>query len=240
LADSFRLTYISETPVNWCAGLGTVLANEEVTAEGRSVRGNFPVFTRRLRQWNMRITAYADRLIDDLDRVDWPESIRAMQRNWIGRSHGAQVTFPVAGLAGRAEASFDVFTTRADTLFGATFCVLSPEHALLSDPTALPEAWPEGAEDAWSGGEESPRAAVSACPARGAGPGRGRAAPRTPGPGWRGARAPRSPPAGPGRPRSARTSAPPRTARRPGCSPGCGRRTRWTAASCPCSPRTTC
>src|SRR5699024_11068160 len=81
----------------------------------------------------------------------WPESIRAMQRNWIGRSHGAQVTFPVAGFAGRAEASFDVFTTRADTLFGATFCVLSPEHALLSDPTALPEAWPEGTEDAWTG-----------------------------------------------------------------------------------------
>ena len=168
LADCFRLTYISETPVNWCPGLGTVLANEEVTAEGRSERGNFPVFTRRLRQWNMRITAYADRLIDDLERVDWPESIRAMQRNWIGRSHGAQVTFPVAGLAGRDEASFDVFTTRADTLFGATFCVLSPEHALLSDTAALPEAWPEGTEAAWTGGAQSPRAAVSAYRARAA------------------------------------------------------------------------
>src|SRR5699024_8386127 len=88
LADGYRLAYSSETPVNWCPGLGTVLANEEVAAEGRSERGNFPVFKRRLRQWDMRITAYADRLIDDLDRVDWPESIRSMQRNWIGRSHG--------------------------------------------------------------------------------------------------------------------------------------------------------
>ena len=165
LADAFRLTYISETPVNWCPGLGTVLANEEVTAEGRSERGNFPVFTRRLRQWNMRITAYADRLIDDLDRVDWPESIRAMQRNWIGRSEGAQITFPIAG----TEHSFDVFTTRADTLFGATFTALSPEHDLLSDPSRLPEAWPEGTKDAWTGGAASPRAAVAAYQARAAG-----------------------------------------------------------------------
>src|SRR5699024_8080695 len=208
LADSFRLTYISETPVNWCPGLGTVLANEEVTAEGRSERGNFPVFTRRLRQWNMRITAYADRLIDDLDRVDWPESIRAMQRYWIGRSLGALVAFPVAGLVGRAEASFDVFTTRADTLLGR--------------PSACS------------------RGSMLCCPTPRRCPRRGPRAPRTPGPGVRRARAPRSPPTGPGRPRSARTSAPPRTARRPGCSPGCGRRTRWTAASCPCSPRTTC
>ena len=165
LADAFRLTYISETPVNWCPGLGTVLANEEVTAEGRSERGNFPVFTRRLRQWNMRITAYADRLIDDLDRVDWPESIRAMQRNWIGRSEGAQITFPIAG----TEHSFDVFTTRADTLFGATFTALSPEHDLLSDPSRLSEAWPEGTKDAWTGGAASPRAAVAAYQARAAG-----------------------------------------------------------------------
>jgi leucyl-tRNA synthetase len=162
LADSFRLAYISETPVNWCPGLGTVLANEEVTAEGRSERGNFPVFTRRLRQWNMRITAYGDRLVDDLDRMDWPESIRTMQRNWIGRSHGAQITFPVTGLAGRSDAAFDVFTTRADTLFGATFCVLSPEHALLTDVSALPEAWPEGTQEAWTGGAASPREAVTA------------------------------------------------------------------------------
>ncbi|AXK44792.1 leucine--tRNA ligase [Brachybacterium saurashtrense] len=168
LADSFRLAYISETPVNWCPGLGTVLANEEVTAEGRSERGNFPVFTRRLRQWNMRITAYGDRLIDDLDRVDWPESIRAMQRNWIGRSHGAEITFPVSGLSDGSDAAFDVFTTRADTLFGATFCVLSPEHSLLADASALPEAWPEGTKEAWTGGAASPREAVTAYQARAA------------------------------------------------------------------------
>ncbi|HEV2089247.1 MAG TPA: class I tRNA ligase family protein, partial [Cryptosporangiaceae bacterium] len=89
VVDDHRLAYVSEAPVNWCPGLGTVLANEEVTAEGRSERGNFPVFKRSLRQWKMRITAYADRLIDDLDTVDWPESIKLMQRNWIGRSEGA-------------------------------------------------------------------------------------------------------------------------------------------------------
>ncbi|APX31489.1 leucine--tRNA ligase [Brachybacterium sp. P6-10-X1] len=177
LAHAFRLAYISETPVNWCPGLGTVLANEEVTADGRSERGNFPVFRSRLRQWNMRITAYGDRLIDDLERVAWPESIRTMQRNWIGRSHGAQITFEVLGLAGsgRADdaqstpgaevpgtAGFDVFTTRADTLFGATFCVLSPEHALLSDPSALPAQWPEGTREAWTGGAATPHEAVEA------------------------------------------------------------------------------
>ncbi|MGP9537483.1 leucine--tRNA ligase [Brachybacterium sp. AOP43-C2-M15] len=164
LAHAFRLAYISETPVNWCPGLGTVLANEEVTAEGRSERGNFPVFTSRLRQWNMRITAYGDRLLDDLERVDWPESIRTMQRNWIGRSHGAQVTFAVVG----EDASFDVFTTRSDTLFGATFTVLSPEHALLVDPSVLPAAWPEGTKEAWTGGAASPREAVAAYQARAA------------------------------------------------------------------------
>ena len=93
LIDSHRLAYVDESPVNWCPGLGTVLANEEVTADGRSERGNFPVFTRNLRQWKMRITAYSDRLIDDLERIDWPESVKNMQRNWIGRSHGARVGF---------------------------------------------------------------------------------------------------------------------------------------------------
>ena len=88
LIDSHRLAYISEAPVNWCPGLGTVLANEEVTADGRSDRGNFPVFRRNLKQWMMRITAYADRLVADLDRLDWPDSVKAMQRNWIGRSRG--------------------------------------------------------------------------------------------------------------------------------------------------------
>ena len=96
ILDAQRLAYTSEAPVNWCPGLGTVLSNEEVTNEGRSERGNFPVFKRNLRQWMMRITAYADRLADDLDRVDWPEKVRVMQRNWIGRSSGARVAFPIA------------------------------------------------------------------------------------------------------------------------------------------------
>lgn len=120
--DSHRLAYLTDAPVNWCPGLGTILANEEVTAEGRSDIGNYPVFKRNMRQWMMRITAYADRLLDDLDRLDWPEPIKMMQRNWIGRSDGARVSF--ASPAGPLE----VFTTRPDTLFGATFMVLSPEH----------------------------------------------------------------------------------------------------------------
>ena len=118
LIDDHRLAYVAETPVNWCPGLGTVVANEEVTADGRSDRGNFPVFKRNMRQWNMRITAYAQRLIDDLDLVDWPEPVKLMQRNWIGRSEGALVRFSSA--AGPIE----VFTTRPDTLFGATYMVL--------------------------------------------------------------------------------------------------------------------
>ncbi|MFQ7931736.1 MAG: class I tRNA ligase family protein, partial [Pauljensenia sp.] len=89
VVDSYRLAYVSEAPVNWCPGLGTVLANEEVTADGRSERGNFPVFKRNLRQWMMRITAYGKRLADDLDTINWPEKVRTMQRNWIGRSEGA-------------------------------------------------------------------------------------------------------------------------------------------------------
>ena len=97
--DEHRLAYVSEAPVNWCPGLGTVVANEEVTADGRSDRGNFPVFKRNMRQWMMRITAYADRLIDDLDLLDWTDSIKAMQRNWIGRSDGARVHFAIAGRA---------------------------------------------------------------------------------------------------------------------------------------------
>lgn len=127
--DSHRLAYLTDAPVNWCPGLGTILANEEVTADGRSDIGNYPVFKRNMRQWMMRITAYADRLIDDLDRLDWPEPIKLMQRNWIGRSEGARVTF--ASPAGPLE----VFTTRPDTLFGATFMVLSPEHPLVASLT---------------------------------------------------------------------------------------------------------
>ena len=125
VVDAQRLVYLTEAPVNWCPGLGTILANEEVTADGRSDIGNFPVFKRNMRQWMMNITAYSDRLLDDLNRLDWPEPIKLMQRNWIGRSEGARVRFTSA--AGEIE----VFTTRPDTLFGATFLVLSPEHPLV-------------------------------------------------------------------------------------------------------------
>ncbi|MDO5710156.1 MAG: leucine--tRNA ligase [Micrococcales bacterium] len=157
--DDFRLAYTSEAPVNWCPGLGTVLSNEEVTADGRSERGNYPVFRRALRQWMMRITAYADRLADDLDRVDWPEKVKLMQRNWIGRSVGALVDFALADRPDCDE-QIKVFTTRPDTLFGTTFMVLAPEHPLVSVLTA--EAWPEGTDDRWTGGANSPQEAVSA------------------------------------------------------------------------------
>jgi len=130
ILDDHRLVYLSDAPVNWCPGLGTILANEEVTTDGRSDIGNYPVFKRNMRQWTMRITAYADRLLSDLDRLDWPESIKLMQRNWIGRSVGAKVRF--ASSAGEIE----VFTTRPDTLFGATFIVLSPEHPLVDALTS--------------------------------------------------------------------------------------------------------
>ncbi len=120
------LAYEAEVAVNWCPALGTVLANDEVI-DGKSERGGHPVIRQPMRQWMLRITAYADRLIDDLDLVDWPENVKRMQREWIGRSEGAEVRFAVAGSA----ATFEVFTTRPDTLFGATFCVLAPEHALV-------------------------------------------------------------------------------------------------------------
>lgn len=129
IVNDHRLAYVADAPVNWCPGLGTVVANEEVTADGRSDRGNFPVFKRNMRQWMMRITAYADRLIDDLDTLDWSEPVKLMQRNWIGRSAGARVRF--ASTAGDIE----VFTTRPDTLFGATFMVLAPEHPLVASLT---------------------------------------------------------------------------------------------------------
>ncbi len=127
----YRLAYLAEVPVNWCPALGTVLANEEVTNEGRSERGNHPVFRRPMKQWMLRITAYADRLEKDLAIVDWPEAIKLMQRNWIGRSEGASVRFPVVGSDERIE----VFTTRPDTLFGATYMVLAPEHPLVDRVT---------------------------------------------------------------------------------------------------------
>ncbi|MEQ0561251.1 leucine--tRNA ligase [Amycolatopsis sp. NEAU-NG30] len=150
--DDHRLVYISEAPVNWCPGLGTVLSNEEVTAEGRSERGNFPVFRRNLRQWMMRITAYADRLVDDLDLLDWPEKVKSMQRNWIGRSHGARVTFPCG------DEAIEIFTTRPDTLFGATYMVLAPEHPLVDKLVAA--AWPPEVDERWTGGAATPAEAI--------------------------------------------------------------------------------
>ncbi|MEU1077529.1 MULTISPECIES: leucine--tRNA ligase [unclassified Streptomyces] len=154
----YRLAYASDAPVNWCPGLGTVLANEEVTADGRSERGNFPVFKAKLRQWNMRITAYADRLLDDLDALDWPEAIKLQQRNWIGRSEGARVDFAVDTVTGGADA-ITVFTTRQDTLFGATYMVLAPEHELVD--AIVPAAWPEGTHEVWTGGHATPAEAVA-------------------------------------------------------------------------------
>ncbi|MHA3836535.1 leucine--tRNA ligase [Terrabacter sp. AAH1] len=162
--EGYRLAYTSEAPVNWCPGLGTVLSNEEVTNEGRSERGNYPVFRRNLSQWKMRITAYADRLADDLDGVDWPEKVKLMQRNWIGRSKGARVTFPAVTTSGE-EAGIDVFTTRPDTIFGATFMVIAPEHPLV-DVLVPQGSWPEGTKEAWKGADEdasaTPKEAVAA------------------------------------------------------------------------------
>ncbi len=155
LIDGHRLAYIAEAPVNWCPGLGTVLANEEVTPDGRSERGNFPVYRRPLKQWMLRITKYADRLLEDLDRLDWSESIKLMQRNWIGRSTGASVLFPVEG---REDVEIEVFTTRPDTLFGATYMVLAPEHPLVDVITAnewpddtIGIDWESNPIDAWKG-----------------------------------------------------------------------------------------
>lgn len=124
------LAYVDEVPVNWCPALGTVLANEEVI-DGKSERGGHPVERRPMKQWMLKITAYADRLLEDLEELDWPESIKDMQRNWIGRSEGAHVHFAIDG----HDDSFTVFTTRPDTLFGATYTVLAPEHALVENIT---------------------------------------------------------------------------------------------------------
>ncbi len=130
------LAYQAEVPVNWCPALGTVLANEEVI-DGRSERGNHPVVRRPMRQWMLRITAYAERLLSGLDELGWPESLKEMQRNWIGRSEGAEVDFSVFG---HAERTLRVFTTRPDTLFGATFMVLAPEHPLVGEITTPEQA----------------------------------------------------------------------------------------------------
>jgi leucyl-tRNA synthetase len=123
------LAYVDEIPVNWCPALGTVLANEEVI-DGKSERGGHPVFRVPMRQWVLRITAYADRLLDDLEPLDWPAHIKEMQRNWIGRSEGARVVFRIADVA-NGPADFAIYTTRPDTLYGATYCVLAPEHPLV-------------------------------------------------------------------------------------------------------------
>ncbi len=183
--DSHRLAYLVQVPVNWCPALGTVLANEEVTAEGRSERGNHPVFKRPLKQWMMRITAYCERLLQDLEPLEWPEPIKLLQRNWIGRSEGAEVDFVAERSALRADEWFDarqragwqpgqpseadvirVFTTRPDTLYGATYMVLAPEHPLVD--ALVPAAWPtdfSGSRGSFPGqpaGTASPRELVAA------------------------------------------------------------------------------
>ncbi|WP_436666756.1 leucine--tRNA ligase [Latilactobacillus sakei] len=124
------LAYEAEVAVNWSPDLGTVVANEEVI-DGKTERGGYPVYRKPMRQWMLKITAYADRLIDDLDLVDWPESVKDMQRNWIGRSKGAEVSFAVEN----HDAQIDVFTTRADTMFGVSYIVMAPEHKLVADIT---------------------------------------------------------------------------------------------------------
>jgi leucyl-tRNA synthetase len=137
--DNHRLAYVSEAPVNWCPELGTVLANEEVI-DGKSEVGGFPVIRKPMRQWMLRITAYAERLLGDLETIEWSHSLKEMQRNWIGRSEGAEVDFPIAERGVRSaesEKAIRVFTTRPDTLFGATYMVLSPEHKLLDAITTV-------------------------------------------------------------------------------------------------------
>ena len=167
VVDGWRLAYIAEGMVNWAPGLGTVLANEEVTADGRSDVGNYPVYRRPLRQWMLRITAYAQRLLDDLDRLDWPEPIKQQQRNWIGPSDGAIIEFSVAG----GDLRIDAFSTRPDTLPGATYLVLAPEHPLAGALAA--DRWPPGTPASWrfpegqdSEPDWSPAAAVGAYQAR--------------------------------------------------------------------------
>ncbi len=216
LVDSYRLAYEAYAPVNWCPGLGTVLANEEVTADGRSERGNFPVYRRPLKQWMLRITAYADRLLDDLDLLDWTDSIKLMQRNWIGRSTGASVRFPVEG---HEDLDIEVFTTRPDTLFGATYMVLAPEHPLVDVITAEPVA--------------RRRARATTSRATRSTRGRGCSAPPT-------RRPTRSRATASSRPRRPISSGRPRRRRRPACSSARSRSTpRTTSASRSSSP-TTC
>jgi leucyl-tRNA synthetase len=135
--DEVRLAYVAEVPVNWCPELGTVLANEEVV-DGKSELGGFPVVRRPMRQWMLRITAYAERLLSELEGLDWPEGIKLLQRNWIGRSEGALIKFQIVNLQSQF---IEVFTTRPDTLYGATYMVLAPEHSLV-DLIVTEEQWP--------------------------------------------------------------------------------------------------
>ena len=130
----YRLTYLRESTVNWCPALGTVLANDEVK-DGFSERGGYPVEQKKMMQWSMRITAYADRLLKGLDTIDWPEPLKEMQRNWIGKSVGALVRFQISDDGGKRSDYIEVFTTRADTIFGASFLVLAPEHELVAGLT---------------------------------------------------------------------------------------------------------
>jgi leucyl-tRNA synthetase len=134
--DEVRLAYVADVPVNWCPELGTVLANEEVV-DGKSEIGGFPVVRRPMRQWMLRITAYAERLLNELDKLDWPEGIKLLQRNWIGRSEGAEIDFKID----KSDQKIRVFTTRPDTLYGGMFLVLAPEHSLV-DLIVTEEQWP--------------------------------------------------------------------------------------------------
>jgi leucyl-tRNA synthetase len=157
--DSKRLAYVTEAPVWWCEALGTVLANEEVI-DGRSEIGGHPVVRKPMRQWMLRITAYAERLLQDLATIDWSNSLKEMQRNWIGRSEGAEVQFQTSNL----KSQITVFTTRPDTLFGATYMVLAPEHKLVRD--IVPAEWPPNTPETWKGPSRSasrnPRSAIDA------------------------------------------------------------------------------
>jgi len=164
--DSKRLAYVSEQPVWWCEQLGTVLANEEVV-DGKSEVGGFPVVRKPMRQWMLRITAYADRLIHDLDTIDWTDSLKEMQRNWIGRSEGAEVDFEVAKSPYQESPSetIRVFTTRPDTLFGATYMVLAPDHPLIEKwlkGVLIPVKWPYGTVKEWTEGIDTPINAITA------------------------------------------------------------------------------
>jgi leucyl-tRNA synthetase len=166
--DSKRLAYVTEAPVWWCEQLGTVLANEEVV-DGKSEVGGFPVVRKPMRQWMLRITAYAEKLLSDLETIDWSDSLKEMQRNWIGRSEGAEVAFSLQhdverpGNVIHQTFVLTVFTTRPDTLFGATYMVLAPEHPFISawlDQGIIPQAWPAGTPANWTGGAPTPRAAI--------------------------------------------------------------------------------